>query len=107
MGAGVERKSRRGKHLKRPRHARRPKHPSLRKRAQRRGEDAARRSAPGGAGVLKTARTLAVSGMTADLLEDEQDGSDNTLSADNSALLGPPGDRERRLQGRKTLSRRR
>src|SRR5215208_200231 len=97
----------RAKRLKRPRHARRPKHPSRRKRAQRRGEGAALRSAPGGAGVPKTARTLAVSGMAADLLEGEQDGSDNTLSADNPALLGPPGDRERRFQGRKTLPRRR
>src|SRR5919112_3980851 len=40
-------------------------------------------------------------------MEDEQDGSNNTLSADNPALLGPPGDRKRRLQGRKTLPRRR
>jgi uncharacterized alkaline shock family protein YloU len=87
--------------------ARKPKHPSRRKRAQRRAEGAAQRSAPGGAGVPKTARTLAVSGMAAALLEGEQDGSDNTFSADNPTLLGPPGDRERRLQGRKTLPRRR
>jgi hypothetical protein len=56
------------KHLRRWRHAQRPKLPNPRKRAQRRGGGAARRSVSGGAGAPKTARVLAVSGMAADLL---------------------------------------
>src|ERR671913_1979367 len=100
-----QRNSRRTKRLKMPRRVRRPKPPSRRKRGPRPGEGAALRNERGGA--PKTASNVVVSGIEANQLEGEQNGSDNLLSADNPALLGPPGDRERCLQRRKALPRRR